>query len=116
MSFTSRRIIAALLLASHGLISACGAGLHALVDDSHVEAAMDRSTEGDHDPSQSSPLSDRSDCLICHVVGQGQLYVQTEPIRLELVAVGEVVETNPADPRSPDRLSGDSRAPPMPLA
>ncbi|RUL81322.1 hypothetical protein [Tautonia sociabilis] len=115
MSITLRRIFAALLLASYGLISACGLGLHALVDDSHIGAATDCSTDGDL-PSPSSPMSDHSDCLICHVAGQGQFLNLPEPIRSGSVAVGAVIVTEPVDLRPPDRLPGDPRAPPMPLA
>lgn len=111
MTVTSRRIIAGLLLASYGLVSACGAGLHALVDDSHTGAATTCSNEGGHS-SPSSPASDHSDCLICHVAGQGQLLDNPGPICSGSVGVGEVIPTEPVAHRPPDRLPGDPRAPP----
>ncbi|WP_152049720.1 DUF2946 family protein [Tautonia marina] len=115
MTVAFQRIITALLLASYGLTSACGGGLHALVDGSHDGAAKSCSTEGDH-PAPASPASDHSDCLICHVVAQGQLLDLPEPISSESVAIGAVIPTIPIDLRSPDRLSSDPRAPPISLA
>ncbi|MEW4570049.1 DUF2946 family protein [Tautonia sp. JC769] len=112
MTAAFQRIITALLLASYGLTSACGGGLHALVDGSHDGAATSCSTEDDH-PAPASPASDHSDCLICHVAGQGQLLDLPEPIRSESVAIAAVIPTVPTDIRSPDRLPGDPRAPPI---
>jgi hypothetical protein len=114
MTSTSRRLIAALLLASYGLVSACGAGLHALVDDSHV-VGTGHSSDDDHStPSSSS--TDHSDCLICHVVGQGQILARPEPIPSGSTTVGQVIAAVPIALHTPDRLPSDPRAPPIALA
>ncbi len=115
MSIVSRQTIVALLFASYGLISACGAGLHLLHDDSHVEIAADCSNEHGH--SSTSPLeSDHSDCIICHVATQSQFHVQSEPISSGSVTIGEIVLALPIDPHSFDRIPCGPRAPPTLLA
>ncbi len=114
MAIRLRPFIVTLLLATYGLISACGAGLHTLVDVPHRAVATGCCSEGDHS-SPCPPVSDHSDCLICLVAGQGQLVLQPEPICLEWVAVGRVIAIPPTDQHPPDRLPSDPRAPPFPL-
>jgi hypothetical protein len=110
-----RPLIATLLLASYGLISACGSGLHALAEGTHGNSTARCSSEG-HDPAPVPPSGDHGDCVICHVAEQGQLLVQADPIGSQAVELGEAPTPPTADHRPPDRLPGEPRAPPLPLS
>ncbi len=115
MSTTFHRFICAILLTSYGSISACGSGLHVLVDPSHVESRTNCSSEDDYDSTPSSPDSDHSDCLICHVASQKQLPLRSEPISSESVAIGRINPSVPTNPSSTNSLHAPTRAPPITL-
>jgi hypothetical protein len=115
MTASSQRILATLLLASYGLISACGNGLHAWAEGSHGSPESSCSSEPHHSTPETPP-PDHSDCLICHVAGQGQLSCPSLPVISTPAEIGEVIALPPLRISEPDRLIGAPRAPPRSLA
>src|SRR6056297_3028784 len=116
MTAPARRHIATLLLATYGLISAFGSGLHALVDGTECRAIAECPSEG-HDPAPILPSSDHDDhCVICHVAEQGQLLDSIASVCWEAVTFAGNPPNAPPASCSPDRLPVDPRGPPLPLA
>ncbi len=108
----TRRSIVALLLATFGLISACGAGLHQLVDGStpRIEAGAN---PGSPDPGPASWDHGHADCSICHALGQSLLATAETPT----VALGDLRGATPPPEstldRTPPRRRAAPRAPPI---
>ncbi len=106
-----RRYIAIILLSLYSLIATCGCSLHILTGDGHVGSDKNSEDESDHhDPD--SPLAEHSDCLICELVRQGQLFIGSDLVLPEATLIAKVELKSLVDYLGPDRRFRACRSPP----
>lgn len=107
-SSVPRRFLIALVLATYGLVSAGGSGLHALADGGGKGSSVEQQGGSHHHD------SDHGDCLICLVTGQSQLALGATPPADPARVTREGPSLPPlANPRSLDHIPSDPRAPPV---